>query len=95
MSGCHHIDMFDTHFMHSCHEGRCIKKIMSYAFWMVYVVSLSVCVQSQSSPTNVYICFTDLTLNHFPEQPSPIQLPGAMRFASTTITLPPLLVETP
>lgn len=95
MSSCHHIDMFQTHFMHSCHEGCCIKKSMSYVFWMVYVVSLSVHVRSQSSPINVYICSTDLTLRHFPEQPSLIQLPGTMRFASATIKLPPLPVETP
>jgi len=42
MSGCHHIEMFHTHFVHSCHEVCCIKKSMSYEFWMVYVVSLSV-----------------------------------------------------
>ena len=46
MSDFHHIDMFHTHFMQSCHEGRCINPSMSYAFWMVYVVSLSVCVCS-------------------------------------------------
>ena len=32
ISGCHHIDMFHTHFVHSCHKGCCIKKSVSYAF---------------------------------------------------------------
>ena len=43
---------------------------------------------------HVYICFIDLTLSYFPEQPSLVQLPRAMRFASTTIKLPPLPIET-
>ena len=28
----HYIEMFYTHFMHSCHKGCCIKKSMSYTF---------------------------------------------------------------
>ena len=93
-SGCHHINVLHSHFTHSCHEGCCIKKSISYAFWMVYIVSLSVRVRSQLSPMNVYICFIDLTLIHFPEKPSLIQLPGTMCFASTTFKLPLLLSKT-
>jgi len=94
MSGCHHIDMLYSHLMHSFHEGCCIKKSMSYVFLMVYVASLTVCGRSQSSPITVYICFNDLTLIHFPKQPSFIQLPRTMCHASTTIKIHPLPVET-
>jgi len=38
MSCSHYIDMFHTHFKHSCHEGFCIKQSMFYMLWMVYVV---------------------------------------------------------
>lgn len=65
MSGCHHIDIFLTHFTHFCHEGCCIKKSMYYAFWMVHVVSLSVHVRSKLSRITIYICVTNLTLSHF------------------------------
>lgn len=92
--GYHHIDMFHSHFTHSCHKGCCIKKSMSYALWMVIIVSLSVYVRSQSSPINVYICFTDLTLSYFSKKPSLIQLPETMCFASATIKLLPFHVET-
>ena len=95
MSDFHHINMFHTHVMHSCHEGCCIKQSMSYVSWMVYFVSLSVSVWSQSSPINVCICFNDLTLSHFPNQPSLIQLPETVHFSSTTINLLPLSAETP
>ena len=65
MSGCHHIDMFHTHFTYSCHKSCYIQKSISYALWVVYVVSLSVCVWSQLSPIIVYICVNDLTFSHF------------------------------
>lgn len=91
---CHHIDMFDTHFVHSCHEGCCIKKGMSYALWMVYVVKLSVYVWLQSSPINVYTCFNYITLSHFPEKPNLIQLLITMCFPSATIKLVPFPTQT-
>ena len=93
MSGFHHIDMFHIHLTHPRHEGCCIKESMSYVLWIVYVVSLSVRVQSQSSPINVFICSTDLTLSHFPKKPSLIQLPETMCFVYATIKLPPLPVQ--
>lgn len=37
MSGCHHIDMFQIHVMHSCHEVCCMNKSKRYIFWMVYI----------------------------------------------------------
>ncbi len=66
MSSSHHIDMFHSHFTDSCHQGYYIKWSRSYAFWMVYVVSLSVRVRSQSSPITVYIYVTHLIRSHFP-----------------------------
>jgi len=101
MSCFHYINMFHTHFTHSFHKGCCIKKSMFYTFWMVYVVSLSVCVWSYLSLITVYICFTDLTLNQFPWQLSLIQLPKIVHFAFATLKLCPFptgtaqCVETP
>lgn len=67
---------------------------MSYTFWMVYVVSHSVHVPSLSSPITVYICFTNLTLSQFPEQPTLIQLLETVQFSSVIINILPFLVET-
>ena len=109
MSGFHHIDMFHTHFTHSCHEGCCIKWSMPYGFWMVYVVSLSVRVWSQSSLITVYIYVTHLTLSHFPSNLASFCFPKLCTFLLQTSSFlpcllkprsvqkhqPPLFVETP
>ena len=94
MSGCHHIDMFHTHltlisrsFLHHEKSFLCILDGLG-------CVTKCLCVITVKS-YHVYICFIDLTLSHFSEQPNLIQLPETVHFAYATIKLPPLPVETP
>jgi len=83
------------HVSHSPHALTSRRLFHQAKYILLILDGLRVCVQSHSSPINVCICFTDLTLSHFPKKPSLIQLPRTMHFVFSTINQPPLLVETP